>query len=260
MLSKACLSVCVLSLAIPFSAQQASSSFVPGSQSDEAVIREIMKQRAADKSDPHVAADLDWENAFGIRYNNLKKMTAFYGEAVTPLQKNDTDNTLEVKVKFITPEIAVADEYWHIVGQLDYKTNQPGPDRWGRTTYIFKKENGTWTEVMERVADLRIPYFKHYDALPTAAAVPAATLASYAGTYRRTLGGAPVTISVNGDRLNVVSKHGKFVAIPTSATEFLVFDPNDLAEYTHYTFTADGLKIKVAYPEGEFIADLTRVP
>ncbi len=259
MLSQAWLSLCVLTLALPVAAQAPSSSFVSGSQADEAAIRAVMKQRAADKADPHVAADLDWENAFGVRYNNLQKMTKFYGEVVTPLQQNDTDTTLEVKVKFITPEIAVSDEYWHIVGQLDANTGKPGPDRWGRTTYLFKKENGSWTEVLERVADLRIPYYKHYDTLPAAAAVPAATLATYAGTYERTPAAKNVQVTVSGDHLEVVNKHGKFVAIPTSATEFLVFDPDDLSEYTRYTFASDGTKIKVAYPEGGFIADLTRV-
>ena len=113
--------------------------------------------------------------------------------------------------------------------------------------------------MLERVADLRIPYYKHYDVLPAAAAVPAATLASYAGTYERTPNARNVQITVSGDHLEVVNKRGKFVALPTSATEFLVFDPDDLAEYTRYTFASDGTKIKVSYPEGEFIADLTRV-
>ena len=238
--------------------QVTSSSFVSGSAADETAIRAIVKNQAANKPDPHLAADLDWENAFGIRYSDLKKMKKFYGEEVTPLQQDDTDTTLEVKVKYITPEIAVADEYWHIVGQLDYKTDKPGPDRWGRTTYILKKENGTWTEVMERVADLRIPYYKHYDSLPAAAPIPASTLASYAGTYERTPGAKSVQLTVSGDHLAVVSKHGKFVAIPASATEFLVFDPDDLAEYTRYTFSPDGSKFTVAYPEGEVVAELSR--
>lgn len=258
MFFKVRLSLCALIFAVQLPAQTPSNSFVAGSPSDEAVIREIVKAEGADKPDPRIAADLDWENAFGVRYTDLKKMKEFYGEVVTPLQKNDTDATLEVKVKFLTPEIAVADEYWHIAGQLDYKTNKPGPDRWGRTTYIFKKEKGTWTELMERVADLRAPYYKHYDSLPVAAPVPATTLASYAGTFERSPGNKSLEITVSGDHLSVVSKRGNMVAIPTSPTEFLVFDPNDLAEYMRYTFTDNGSKVTVAWPEGDVVAELTR--
>lgn len=241
---------------------QSTGSFVNGSKEDEAAIREIVKSQAADKPNPRVAADLDWENAFGIRYNDLKKMRAFYGEVVTPLQKDDTDTTLEVKVKFLSSDIAVADEYWHIVGQLDYKTKQVGPDRWGRTTYIFKKENGSWTDVMERVADLRSPYYKHFDELPKAAALPAGLLASYTGAYGQVGGAKLVDVNVNGDHLSVVSKRHSKVAIPTSTTQFLLFDPNDLAEYAKVTFIPgnDGrMTLSVKTESDEPIEELVRL-
>ena len=64
---------------------------------------------------------------------------------------------------------------------------------------------------------------------------------------------------MDGDRLTVVSKRGTFVAIPTSATEFLAFEPDDLAQYTRHTFASDATKIKVSYPEGEVLAEWTRV-
>ncbi len=251
----------VLLLASVVQAQSA-GSFITGSKEDETVIRQIVQAEAADKPEPRVAADLDWENAFGIRYNDLKKMRAFYGEVVSPLQKDDTDSTLEVKVKFLTPEVAVADEYWHIVGQLDVKTKEAGPDRWGRTTYIFKKENGTWTDVMERVADLRSPYYKHYDELPAAAVLPAGTLASYTGVYERKAGDKLATITVSGDHLTLATKRHSQVLIPTAATQFLLFDPEDLAEYGKVTFIPakdGGMTLSTSDASGEHLEDLTRI-
>lgn len=239
------------------------SSFVEGSAADEAQIRSIVRDASAERPNPHVAPDLDWENAFGIRYNNLKTRDAFYKDAVAPLQKDDADTTLEVKVRFLTPDAAVADEYWHIVGQLDMDTHKPGPDRWGRTTYIFTKKDGVWTEVLERVADLRLAYYKHYDHLPQSAAVPPATLASLAGKYQLVQNRVPITLSVEGDHLLYTSPKRTRVLVPLSATEFLAFDPADTAEYLRLVFSRNAAGRPLAhitYDTGEAIDTLERLP
>jgi hypothetical protein len=228
---------------------------------DEAAIRAIIADTAADRPNSHVSPALDWENAFGVRYEDLKKRNAFYGTVVAPLQKNDTDTTLEVKVRFIRPDVAVADEYWHIAGQLDVATHRPGPDRWGRTTSVFTRHGGQWTEVLERVADLRYAYYKHYDTLPKPAAVPAAILARYAGTYAFVDNHSTRVVAVAGDHLTVASATRTRVAIPVSATDFLLFDPADLAEYVRLHFVTDdkaGLKSTVTDEAGDVIGVLAR--
>ena len=237
-------------VAAPF---HASAEGVKPSAADVAAIRQIVANLEADTPDPHVSADLDWENAFGIRYTNLKKRDAFYGAIVKPQFKTATSGTLETKVQFPTPDTAVADTYWHVAGQVYGGETKAGPDRWGRTTYIFTKVNGTWTEVIERVADLRLPYYKHFDALPAAAAVPAATLQAYSGHYT-----APpdakhlqaVDISVAGDHLLIKSARGTFIAIPTSPEDFLVFyDANDVAEYMKGRFATRDGRLELAVSE-----------
>jgi len=162
-------------LALPSVIAHAESfPFAAGSAQDGAAIRAIVADAAAGRPNSHFAANLDWENAFGIRCTDLAKRNAFYHAVVSPLQKDDTDTTLEVKSRFLDAGTAVADEYWHTVGRLDVTTHKPGPDRWGRTTYIFSKRSGSWTEVLERVADLRLAWYPHYDALPKPAPIPAA--------------------------------------------------------------------------------------
>ena len=239
------------------------SSFVQGSAQDEAQILAILKDSSGDMPNTHMAADLDWENAFGIRYTDLKKRDTFYHKYVTPLQKDDTQTTLEVKVRFIAPDAAVADEYWHTVGQLDMNTHKPGPDRWGRTTYIFTKKAGVWTDVLERVADLRLPYYKHFDALPKAAVLPAGTLEKLAGKYQFTDDHLPITITMEGDHLLYAGPRRTYVAVPVTATEFLLFDPKDLAEYSKITFSADPAgktMVKAETATGEMIGTLERIP
>jgi len=234
-------------------AQAPVSSFANGTKDDEAQILAILSSSDIDEPNLHVAADLDWENAFGIRYFDLAKRGLFYKKYVTPLQKNGTFTRIEVKIKFVEPNVAVADEYWREQGQLNRATQKPGPDRWGRTTYVFTKKDGVWTELLERVADLRLPYFKHYDSLPKAIAVDAEILASYAGVYEsKVVTDIPkgrAVVKVAGDHLEFTTEDmGDEVAIPTSATEFLVMNPNDLAEYLKCTFSkgANG-KTQVTY-------------
>jgi hypothetical protein len=87
----------------------------------------VINDEASPQATARVSPALDWENAFGIRYTDLKKRDAFYAQIVKPLQTSDTDTTLEIKIRALAPGVAVADEYWHIVGQLDTTTRKPGP-------------------------------------------------------------------------------------------------------------------------------------
>ena len=246
-------------------AQSHSNSFIQGTPADEAAIRSIVASQSADKEDPHVAADLDWENAFGIRYTDLKKRNDWFNANIKSQFKDATNETLEVKIRFLDPSVAVADEYWHVAGQVYSGETKPGADRWGRTTYIFKKESGAWIEVMERVADLRAAYFKHYDALPAATPVDPKTLASYAGKY---VAGEQqlAEISVSGDHLRVLRHDQTFMAIPISSTEFLSFNPDDPASYLKMTFAAahsasrEAVTLTLSRPSGDVVASASRVP
>ena len=234
-----------------------SDSFVVGSKEDEAAIREIVRAEAADESKISAAPDLDWENAFGVRYTNLAKRNKFF-ERIRPQFKDSTDTTLEVKVRFVEPTVAVADEYWHVVGQVYAGETKPAPDRWGRNTYILKKENGVWIEVLSRIADLRDPYYKHYDAIPKPVPVPTDTLATYAGTYAGAPGKSFGEVILNETHLSFVRQGFTIVLIPTSPTEFLAFPPNDLEGYYKVTFGKDDtgrVTIAAAGPDGKPIAN-----
>ena len=170
-------------------------------------------------------------------------------------------STLEVKIRYLDSHTAVADEYWHIIGQLDVATHKPGPDRWGRTTYVMVKQGGHWMEVLERVADLREAYYKHYDLLPKAVPVPAAILASYAGSYVFVDDKSTRSVTVEGDHLVVASAKRSRIAIPTSPTDFLLFDPGDLAEYAklHFNQPATGpMQATLEYATGDVIGMLEK--
>ncbi len=233
---------------------------------DAATIRQIVAHLEADQPDPHVSPTLDWENAFGIRYHNLKLRDAFYGAVVKPQFQSATTGTLETNVQFVTPDVAVADTYWHVAGQVYAGQTKAGPDRWGRTTYIFKKEKGNWVEVIERVADLRLPYYRHIAQMPKAAPVSPAILQSYVGRYTTPPGANnPITVdvAVQGDHLTLTSKKSTLIAVPTSATDFLVFfKPDDTAEYYKATFHVQKDVASYTFSEawGEPLGVLQRQP
>jgi ketosteroid isomerase-like protein len=237
------LALFLLALFAISSKTQTASSFVPCTREDEAQIQAILGSSSIDEPTEHVAPDLDWENAFGVRYSNLDKRNAFYQKYVTPNQKDAPFEKLEIKIRFVAPNVAYADEYWHETGQLDQKTGKSGPDRWGRTTYLFTKQNGAWSEVMERVADLRLPYFKHYESMPEPVPVAPEILASYAGSYETEAHKFHTEIKVDGNRLEVKAEGFEpSVGIATSPTEFVMLNPNDVAEYYKGVFSkaADG--------------------
>jgi hypothetical protein len=212
---------------------------------DETEIRAFIRGGEAETPFVREAPNLDWENAFGIRYNNLAKRDAFYREAVAPLQVGDTGGTLEVRILFIGLSLAVADEYWHEVGQRDVDTLKRGPDRWGRTTYIFEKADGMWTEIIERVADLRLAYYRHYDGLPAPEPLSDEALAKLEGTFRfrrsiLTLSRAGGKFAVTKRLIANPAERSTLVGIPTSASTVLIFDPDDIAEYSIIEFS-DGI-------------------
>jgi hypothetical protein len=221
--------------AVSVRAQTATTSIAiaPSHAADEAAIRAFIDGGEIATAAVTIAPNFDWDNAFGVRYNDLTKLNAFRRGTVAPLQVASNRIELELRVQFVGPDVAVADEYSHRIGQLDVDTKQTGPDRWERTTFVFQRVNGTWVETIKRIADLRAVYYHHYDALPEPAQLSASALSAFAGTYE--FGSRTLTLRRDSDRFIVTSssteRPGPFVGIPISASTLLIFDPSDLAEY-----------------------------
>jgi ketosteroid isomerase-like protein len=229
----------------------AAATAAPAATSDEAAIRAIIAADDDGRPDAHFAARLDWENAFGVRYTDAANRERLLHYVATKLQAHAKSEVLETRITFPDPAFAVADEYWHVVGQIDQATGKPGADRWGRTTYVLRKESGNWSLVVERIADLRIPYYKHYSALPKPVTVPPAILASYAGNYVTSTGKADSRITVEGDHLLVDAGGSKGIGIATSAQDFVVFTPGDLERYYDLHFEPGGTKLAWSADRGQ---------
>ena len=151
------LAVFLGAIAIPCSPQTAKSS-----GEDEAPIRAVLarleqafEERDAKLYASNFAEDADWENAFGGREKsraNIEKRLA----GVYQMFQRANQTIKEIRIRFITPDVAEADVDREIVGQTS-ESGKPLPPRKVRTTQVLKKENGKWRVVVFRVADLRNP-------------------------------------------------------------------------------------------------------
>ena len=130
---------------------------------DEEAIRQVLArfEEAFEKRDARIYAlqfveDADWENAFGSREKgraNIEKRLA----GVYKMFQQAKQQIVELRVRFITSDVAVADVDREIFGQMSADGVRKLPPRKVRTTHIFKKKKGIWRVVVFRVADLRNP-------------------------------------------------------------------------------------------------------
>lgn len=136
---------------------------ITNSVDDEKAIREVLGQfeLAFEKRDATIYAmnfreDADWENAFGNREKgreNIKNRIS----GVYKMFQQANQIIKEIRIRFITPNVAVADVDREIVGQVNEGGDKKLPLRKVRTTQVLRKEKGEWKVVVFRVADLRNP-------------------------------------------------------------------------------------------------------
>jgi hypothetical protein len=87
-----------------------------GSSADEASITQMLTPWGDTQL---YNSDVDWENAFGRRFDDLKALNQFKTEVLAPTIKNAEKTTLNLTVKVLSADIAIADRYWSVTGQTD---------------------------------------------------------------------------------------------------------------------------------------------
>jgi ketosteroid isomerase-like protein len=166
-------------------------AFIAGSAEDEEAIREIISQGEA----LHYADDVDWENAFGGRFLGREAVARFVTEMVEPTL-DSAEGSQRVTVRFLGPDLALADSYWRLVGQAG-----PHPERVGRNTYLLARNEIEWQILMVRVADLQtdpVPRRTVDEANPwPTVELSEEELAVYEGLYEEeSFGGMPVPVRI----------------------------------------------------------------
>jgi uncharacterized protein (TIGR02246 family) len=133
------------------------------SYNDEKAIREVLQefQLAFERRDAKIYAanfseNADWENAFGSREKGRKKIEDRI-RGVYEMFQQANQEIKEIRITFITSDVAVADVDREIVGQINQSGDKTLPPRTVRTTHVLKKAKGKWLVEVFRVADLRNP-------------------------------------------------------------------------------------------------------
>lgn len=148
----------VMFIALPVVGQE--HKVIASRAGEEKAIRQVLAQfeRAFEKRDAKLyamncAEDGEWENAFGSREKGRAKRL----RGVYQMFQGANQTIKEIRIRFITNSVAVADVDREIAGQISAEGDRKLPPRRVRTTHVFKKEKGNWEVVVFRVADLRNP-------------------------------------------------------------------------------------------------------
>ena len=131
-----------------------------GMSADESAIRAVLEDswRAFEERDAELYVknfleDADWENSFGGRARGRARIEAFI-RRVYPLFADARQTLTDVRINFVTSDVAVVDVERELIGQVTER-GEPVPARRVRTTQVLRNEEGVWRVVVHRAADLR---------------------------------------------------------------------------------------------------------
>jgi feruloyl esterase len=116
-----------------------------GSAEDERAIRSVLNQWSS-----FLADDAEWENPAGQVFRGKAEIGAFLDQ-VRRAQPNRRAVRTELRVRFITPDVAVADVVRVTEGEVG-PGGEARPPRPLRFTHVLRKENGVWRDVVVRTA------------------------------------------------------------------------------------------------------------
>lgn len=127
---------------------------------NEAAIRAVLEDfwRAFEERDAELYAknfsdDADWENSFGGRARGDAEIEGFI-RRVYPLFAEARQKLTDVRINFVTSDVAVVDVERELAGQVSER-GEPVPPRRVRTTQVLRRDEGEWRVVVHRAADLR---------------------------------------------------------------------------------------------------------
>ncbi len=130
---------------------------------DEKAVREVVNKIANTVQDESARAraalfadDALIINAFGNKAEGRKEVDEFWEELFKSGTFRTTKNEeKELKIRFLTPKLALVDRFYIFSGQRGPKSGREFPPRDIHTTLIMRKDKGRWLIIYYSVADLR---------------------------------------------------------------------------------------------------------
>jgi uncharacterized protein (TIGR02246 family) len=127
---------------------------------DEQAIRTIVK-RFMDAWNHHdakafaevFAEDADFTNWRGDGANGRGKIQEMHASVFDTVFKNSHQEHTDIKIRFIRPDVAVADIRWRMTGATDGQGN-PRPERQGLLSCVMANDAAQWQIVVMHNLDL----------------------------------------------------------------------------------------------------------
>jgi len=99
-----------------------------------------------------LADDVEWVNWRGEPLGTRKDVEEEHAKLFADLYKN-THRTDEVKsIKYVTPNLAIVDDYWTMTGSRK-RDGSDWPYRAGLYNFVMAKRNGRWIVIVSHAAD-----------------------------------------------------------------------------------------------------------
>jgi uncharacterized protein (TIGR02246 family) len=129
---------------------------IPSNQEDERTIREMADQAISrlNKGDLTVfedfwATDADYISVDGRLISGRDQIQAFFRELVKSSDGQAQQSSSTEQVRFLTPELAIADGSWTVTGARDVAGKELPPIK-GKGVEVAQKRDGRWWFVATR--------------------------------------------------------------------------------------------------------------
>ena len=130
-----------------------------GSAADEAAIKQVVAgfSDGWNNHDAHamcesLAEDVQWVSWRGEVSHSRQQVEEDHAKLFAGLYKNSHRNDAVKSIRFLTPELAVVDNYWTMTGAKT-RDGADWPYRAGYVNYLMAKRNGRWVIVVSHTAD-----------------------------------------------------------------------------------------------------------
>ena len=130
-----------------------------GSPADEATIKQVVAgfSDGWNSHDAHamcesLADNVEWISWRGEVSHSRQQVEEDHAKLFAGLYKNSHRNDAVKSIRFLTPELALVDNYWTMTGA---KTREGAdwPYRAGYVSYLMAKRNGRWVILVSHTAD-----------------------------------------------------------------------------------------------------------
>ena len=153
------MSMALCSLLVGLGLPRAAAADEMGNSKEDAAIKEVVAgfSNGWNTHDAHamcvsLADEIEWVNWRGEPLGTRQAVEEEHAKLFADLYKN-THRTDEVKtIKYISPELAVVDDYWTMTGAKK-RDGSDWPYRAGLYNFIMAKRSGRWIVIASHAAD-----------------------------------------------------------------------------------------------------------